>query len=36
MQNNQRIDVICDVFSAGVILHILISNKYLFDGKDHL
>ena len=35
MESNERIDPICDIFSAGVILHILLTNRYLFEGKDN-
>jgi serine/threonine protein kinase len=35
MQSNERIDVVCDIFSAGVIFHILLTNKYLFVGQNN-
>lgn len=30
MKENKGIKVACDIFSAGVILHILVTNNYLF------
>jgi hypothetical protein len=30
MKENKGIKVGCDIFSAGVILHILVTNNYLF------
>ena len=33
MKENKGIKVGCDIFSAGVILHILITNSYLFAAK---
>jgi serine/threonine protein kinase len=35
MTSNEKIDPICDIFSAGVILHVLLTNRYLFEGKDN-
>jgi serine/threonine protein kinase len=32
MEGKQKINVGCDIFSAGVILHILLTKKYLFAG----
>jgi serine/threonine protein kinase len=29
----QRVDPVCDVFSAGVIFHILLTKKTLFEGR---
>jgi calcium-dependent protein kinase len=32
MRENRRVRVSCDIFSAGVVFHILLTNKYLFEG----
>lgn len=33
LQKGQKIDPVCDIFSAGVILHILLTARPLFAGK---
>jgi len=30
MRENKRVKVSCDIFSAGVIMHVLLTNRYLF------
>ncbi|CAM6002743.1 unnamed protein product [Sphagnum balticum] len=32
MKENKRINEGCDIFSVGVIFHVLLTNKYLFEG----
>ena len=34
MRENRKVRVSCDIFSAGVVFHILLTNKYLFEGID--
>lgn len=33
MKENKKVKVACDIFSAGVIFHVLLTNSYLFEGK---
>ena len=35
MQENQTINVGCDIFSAGVIFHVLTTKKFLFLGQNN-
>ena len=34
MEGQERIDVVCDIFSAGVLFHVLLTNTYLFTGAN--
>ena len=33
MTEKHRIEVACDIFSAGSLLHVMLTNNYLFPGK---
>lgn len=33
LTKGQKVDPICDVFSAGAIFHILLTKKTLFEGR---
>lgn len=33
MKENRPVSVACDIFSAGVIFHVLLTNTYLFPGS---
>jgi serine/threonine protein kinase len=35
MREHKKVKVACDIFSAGVIFHILLTNRYLFEGKSN-
>jgi hypothetical protein len=35
MEGNQKVNVGCDIFSAGVVFHILLTNRFLFEGKNN-
>lgn len=32
-KSNKKVTTSCDIFSAGVIFHIFLTNHYLFEGK---
>lgn len=34
MKENTKIDKVCDIFSAGVVLHVLLTNRYLFERSN--
>ena len=34
MRGHKHTDVVCDVFSAGCVFHILLTNSYLFTGTN--
>ena len=33
MKGKHKVDVSCDIFSAGSMLHVMLANSYLFTGK---
>lgn len=35
MRDKQHIKVVCDVFSAGALFHILLTSTYLFQGGNN-
>lgn len=35
MVGKQKINVGCDIFSAGVIFHVLLTNQFLFPGQNN-
>lgn len=35
MDGEQPINVGCDIFSLGVIFHVLLTNRFLFTGSDN-
>jgi serine/threonine protein kinase len=34
MRGKEHIDVACDIFSAGALLHVMLTNSYLFTGAN--